>query len=63
METEKIMSKKIFTEKEIKQLSTNKYVKSVSQKESLIQMNLNIFLLLRNEKGNLTRDIFEAMWL
>ncbi|CEO07547.1 Uncharacterised protein [[Clostridium] sordellii] len=41
------MSKKLFSEQEISELSRNKYVKNVILKELLILMNLN-FNLLQN---------------
>jgi len=59
METEKIMSKKIFTEKEIKQLSTNKYVKSVSTKGITYTDEFKHIFINEKEKENLTRNIFE----
>ena len=59
METEKIMSKKVFTEKEIKQLSTNKYVKSISTKGITYTDEFKHIFITEKEKGNLTRDIFE----
>jgi transposase len=59
METEKIMSKKIFTEKEIKQLSTNKYVKSVSTKGITYTDEFKHIFITEKDKGKLTRDIFE----
>ena len=46
------MTKKLFTEREIQILSNNPYVKSVSQKVSLIQMNLSVFLLRKMRKEN-----------
>lgn len=58
METGKIMSKKLFTEKEIKQLSTNKYVKSVSTKVITYTDEFKHIFIAEKEKGNLTRDIF-----
>jgi transposase len=59
MGTEKIMSKKVFTEKEIKQLSTNKYVKSVSSKGITYTDEFKHIFIAEKEKGKLTRDIFE----
>lgn len=41
------MSKKHFTDKEIEKLTNNLYVKSVSSRVLLIQMNLKGFLLLK----------------
>lgn len=59
METEKTMSKKIFTEKEIKQLSTNKYVKAVSSKGITYTDEFKRYFIDENEKGKLPREIFE----
>ena len=56
---EKVMSKKIFTEKEIKQLSKNKYVKSVSSKGITYTDELKRIFIAEKEKGKFTRDIFE----
>ncbi|VEF46444.1 transposase [Bacillus freudenreichii] len=53
------MSKKIFTEKEIEQLSTNKYVKSVSTKGITYTDEFKHTFITEKEKGKLTRDIFE----
>ena len=47
------MSKKIFTEKEIKQLSTNKYVKSVSSKGITYTDEFKHIFIAEKEKGNL----------
>ena len=57
------MSKKIFTEKEIKLLSTNKYVKSVSEKELLIQMNLRRFLLQKKRKASFQEKYLKSVVL
>jgi transposase len=59
METGKIMSKKIFTEKEIKQLSTNKYVKAVSSKGITYTDEFKYTFISEKEKGKLAREIFE----
>ena len=53
------MSKKIFTEKEIKQLSNNKYVKSVSSKGITYTDEFKHIFIAENEKGKLPREIFE----
>ncbi|WP_420063837.1 IS3 family transposase [Metabacillus litoralis] len=53
------MSKKIFTEKEIKQLSTNKYVKAVSSKGITYTDEFKRYFIDENEKGKLPREIFE----
>ncbi|WP_413463246.1 IS3 family transposase [Bacillus sp. B1-b2] len=54
------MSKKIFTEKEIKLLSLNKYVKSVSPKGITYTNEFKHIFIGEKEKGKLTREIFEA---
>jgi len=59
METEKIMSKKLFTEKEIKLLSANNYVKSVSLKGITYTDELKHIFIAEKEKGKFARDIFE----
>lgn len=53
------MSKKTFTEKEIKQLSVNKYVKSVSFKGITYTDEFKLIFIEENEKGKLPREIFE----
>jgi transposase len=53
------MSKKIFTEKEIKLLSANKYVKSVSSKGITYTDEMKHLFIVDREKGKLPRDIFE----
>ncbi|MCM3382135.1 HTH domain-containing protein [Shouchella rhizosphaerae] len=53
------MSKKIFTEKEIKQLSKNRYVRSVSSKGITYTDELKHFFITEKEKGKFARDIFE----
>ena len=53
------MSKKVFTEKEIKQLSTNKYVKSISSKGLTYTDELKHIFIAEKEKGKPTRTIFE----
>jgi transposase len=53
------MSKKIFTEKEIKLLSANKYVKSVSSKGITYTDEMKHLFIVEREKGKLPRDIFE----
>ena len=60
METEKIMIKKIFTEKEIKQLSNNKYVKSISTKGITYTDEFKHIFIAEKEKGKFAREIFEA---
>lgn len=60
MGLEKAMSKKIFTEKEIKLLSLNKYVKSVSPKGITYTNEFKHIFIGEKEKGKLTREIFEA---
>jgi transposase len=53
------MSKKIFTEKEIKQLSANPYVKSVSAKGITYTDEFKRIFIAEKEKGNFSRQIFE----
>ena len=59
MEMGKIMSKKIFTEKEIKLLSANKYVKSVSSKGITYTDEFKHIFIAEKENGKLPREIFE----
>lgn len=53
------MSKKIFTEKEIKVLSANPYVKSVSSKGITYAEEFKRLFIAENEKGKPPRQIFE----
>lgn len=53
------MSKKIFTQKEIKVLSANPYVKSVSSKGITYADEFKRIFIAENEKGKLPRQIFE----
>lgn len=53
------MSKKVFTEKEIKQLSENPYVKSISSKRITYTDEFKQIFIAENEKGKLPREIFE----
>lgn len=53
------MSKKIFTEKEIKALSGNPYVKSVSSKGITYTEEFKHIFIAENEKGKFPREIFE----
>jgi len=53
------MSKKIFTDKEIKQLSNNPYVKSVSSKAITYTDAFKQLFISENNKGKLPREIFE----
>ncbi|WP_246483841.1 IS3 family transposase [Heyndrickxia vini] len=53
------MSKKTFTEKEIKQLKTNKYVKSVSSKGITYTDEFKHIFIEGKEKGKFAREIFE----
>ncbi|MFP9131377.1 IS3 family transposase [Niallia sp. BSM11] len=53
------MSNRIFTEKEIKLLSANKYVKSVSAKGITYTEEFKHIFIAENEKGKLPRVIFE----
>jgi hypothetical protein len=52
------MSKKLFTEKEIKLLSTNSYVKSVSSKGITYSEEFKHLFITENHKGRLPREIF-----
>ncbi|WP_319005584.1 HTH domain-containing protein, partial [Metabacillus litoralis] len=53
------MSNKIFTEKEIKLLSANKYVKLVISKGITYNEEFKHIFIAENEKGKLPREIFE----
>ena len=53
------MSKKLFTEKEIKILSNNPYVRSVSPKGITYTDEFKEIFIVENEKGKLPREIFE----
>ncbi|WP_028402077.1 HTH domain-containing protein, partial [Ectobacillus panaciterrae] len=53
------MSKKIFTEKETKQLSTNKYVKAVGTKGITYTDEFKRIFISEREKGKAAREIFE----
>ena len=53
------MSKKIFTEKEIKQLAANKYVKSVSSKGITYTDEFKEIFIEEKERGKFARGIFE----
>ncbi|WP_411815359.1 IS3 family transposase [Heyndrickxia sporothermodurans] len=53
------MSKKIFSEKEIKLLSANKYVKSVSSKGITYTDEMKHVFIAERKKGKFARDIFE----
>lgn len=53
------MSKKIFTEREIKLLSANKYVKSVSSKGITYTDEMKHVFIGEKEKGKFPREIFE----
>jgi transposase len=53
------MSKKFFTEKEIKLLSSNKYVKSVSPKGITYTDEFKHIFIAEKEKGKFPREIFE----
>lgn len=54
-----IMSKKTFTENEIKQLTNNPYVKSVSSKGITYTDAFKKLFITENKKGMLPREIFE----
>jgi transposase len=53
------MSKKVFTEIEIKLLSVNKYVKSVSPKGITYTDEFKSIFIAEKEKGKFPREIFE----
>ena len=53
------MSKKVFTEKELNQLSTNKYVKSISSKGITYTDEFKHLFISEKEKGKFARLIFE----
>lgn len=53
------MSKKLFTDKEIKLLSNNPYVKSVSSKAITYTDAFKQLFISENNKGKLPREIFE----
>lgn len=53
------MSKKTFTENEIEQLKTNKYVKSVSSKGITYTDEFKHIFIVKKEKGEFPREIFE----
>lgn len=57
------MSKKIFTEKEIKLLSNNPYVKSVSSKGITYTDEFKHIFIVEKEKGKFAREIFEEYGL
>jgi transposase len=59
MEMENIMSKKTFTDKEIKLLSANNYVKSVSSKGITYTDEFKHIFIAEKEKGKIARQIFE----
>jgi transposase len=59
MGLEKIMSKKLFTEKEIKLLSSNHYVKSVSSKGITYTDEFKHIFIAEKQKGKFARRIFE----
>lgn len=54
------MSKKLFTDKEIKLLLANPYVKSVSSKGITYTDDFKHIFVTEKEKGKFTREIFEA---
>jgi transposase len=54
------MSKKHFTSKEVKSLSTNPYVKSVSSKGITYTDEFKRIFVVEDEKGKLPRQITRA---
>lgn len=59
MGLEKVMTKKIFTEKEIRLLSSNRYVKAVSSKGITYTDEFKHIFIAEKEKGKFPREIFE----
>jgi len=59
MGLEKVMSKKRFTEKEIKLLSSNNYVKSVSSKGITYTDEFKHIFIAEKQKGKFARGIFK----
>ena len=53
------MSKKIFSDKEIKELSKNKYVKNVTEKGITYTNEFKLFFIAEYEPGKSPRKIFE----
>jgi transposase len=53
------MSKKLFTEKEMNELSKNPYVTSVSEKSITYSDEFKRTFIAENEKGRMPREIFE----
>lgn len=53
------MSKKLFSEREIEILASNKYVKSVSEKTITYTDEFKRIVVTENKKGKLPRQIFE----
>ncbi len=53
------MSKKTFTGKEVKQLSSNPYVKKVSTKGITYTEDFKRIVIVEKEKGKFARQIFE----
>ncbi|TCN23982.1 hypothetical protein EV146_10888 [Mesobacillus foraminis] len=53
------MSKKLFTEKEIKTLSKNPYVKSVTSKGITYTDEFKKLFIAKNKKGRTPREIFD----
>jgi transposase len=57
------MSKKTFTDKEVKQLSSNPYVKKVSTKGITYTDEFKRIFIAEKEKGKFARQIFEEFGL
>ena len=53
------MSKKLFTDKEIKLLDANPYVKNVSSKGITYMDEFKEIFIIESKKGKLARDIFD----
>jgi hypothetical protein len=54
------MSQKLFSKNEIKRLSTNLYVKTVSEKGITYADEFKRLFIVEHDKGMLPRQIFEA---
>lgn len=53
------MSKKIFSNKEIKELSINKYVKNITEKGITYTNEFKLLFIAEYEMGKTSRQIFE----
>ncbi|MET3684093.1 hypothetical protein ABID56_002219 [Alkalibacillus flavidus] len=57
------MSKKLFTEEEVKTLRSNKYIKAASPKGVTYTDGFKRLFIIENEKGKFPREIFEEIGL